>query len=229
MTMAFERFLCCALLICATLADSTASQLYRKPNTGKGSVAFVSIGNAFPKSEIATIVSNLRIELPVDVKIVESDEADPSRQLLASGSQFAVVFVRDKNSPVILCAPEDHWTVVNVLKTGNASRTRMTAMRAFAGIAGGCGSQFVDSILNKPEINDLDGSEEVFPADFIDRCKLYLQAHGVEPAEFAEYEEACQEGWAPAPTNDVQKAIWDKVLAIPAKPMKIKFNPKKRR
>ena len=41
------------------------------------------------------------------------------------------------------------------------------------------------------------------------------------------HKKACQEGWAPAPTNDVQKAIWEKVHAIPDKPMTIEFDPKK--
>jgi len=39
--------------------------------------------------------------------------------------------------------------------------------------------------------------------------------------------EACQEGWAPAPTNDIQKAIWNEVRQLPAKPIKIEFDPAK--
>jgi len=38
-----------------------------------------------------------------------------------------------------------------------------------------------------------------------------------------------EEGWAPAPTNEYQKIVWDKVHAIPQKPMKIEFDPKKGR
>ena len=34
---------------------------------------------------------------------------------------------------------------------------------------------------------------------------------------------------APAPTNEFQKAVWDKVHAIPQNPMKIEFDPKKGR
>ena len=52
---------------------------------------------------------------------------------------------------------------------------------------------------------------------------------GVTPARKGIYEAACQQGWAPAPTNDIQKAIWDKVHAVPATPMKIEFDPKKGR
>ena len=35
-----------------------------------------------------------------------------------------------------------------------------------------------------------------------------------------------EEGWSPSPTNDVQRAIWEKVHAIPDKPLTIEFDPK---
>ena len=41
------------------------------------------------------------------------------------------------------------------------------------------------------------------------------------------YIRACMEGWAPAPTNDIQKAIWDKVHAMPTAPLAIKPETKK--
>ena len=50
---------------------------------------------------------------------------------------------------------------------------------------------------------------------------------GVRMINYATYQQACREGWAPAPTNDVQKAIWDKVHAMPTAPMKIKPETKK--
>ena len=43
------------------------------------------------------------------------------------------------------------------------------------------------------------------------------------------YSQAVRQGWAPAPTNDQQKAIWEKAHAIPKKPMRIEFDPKKGR
>lgn len=36
------------------------------------------------------------------------------------------------------------------------------------------------------------------------------------------YSTAVRQGWAPAPTNEAQKAIWDKVHAVPSKPIQIK-------
>ena len=61
----------------------------------------------------------------------------------------------------------------------------------------------------------------------IDGAKTF----GIEPIRMATYRIACEEGWAPAPTNDVQKAIWEKVKADkergPTNPIKIE-PPKKK-
>ena len=65
------------------------------------------------------------------------------------------------------------------------------------------------------------------PPDVFPRMLHYIGALGIRPVVQATYKKACQEGWAPAPTNDVQKAIWEKVHAIPDKPITIEFDPKK--
>ena len=49
----------------------------------------------------------------------------------------------------------------------------------------------------------------------------------VRKIEVVSYQDACEMGVAPAPTNDVQKAIWDKVHAMPTEPIKIKPEEKK--
>ena len=43
------------------------------------------------------------------------------------------------------------------------------------------------------------------------------------------YRQACKEGRAPVPTNDVQRAIWNKVHQIPDSPLVIEFDPKRDR
>ena len=59
------------------------------------------------------------------------------------------------------------------------------------------------------------------------RCQRYLLSLGVKPYRLTTYRKACEEGWANPPTNDVQKAIWDKVHAMPTEPIKIKPETKK--
>lgn len=59
---------------------------------------------------------------------------------------------------------------------------------------------------------------------------------GIKPARRVSYRQACKEGWAPAPTNDVQRAILERVRTEkgfeeqtknPTKPIRIKFDKKK--
>ena len=45
--------------------------------------------------------------------------------------------------------------------------------------------------------------------------------YGIKTLTIASYRTACHYGWAPAPTNDVQRAIWQKVHEMPAAPLKI--------
>ena len=82
----------------------------------------------------------------------------------------------------------------------------------------------VDSLSDLDSIPGLD-----FALDIEARIVNNMNETEVKPYRIAKYSEAVQEGWAPAPTNEFQKAIWDKVHAMPATPMKIEFDPKKGR
>lgn len=63
------------------------------------------------------------------------------------------------------------------------------------------------------------------PFDKFAAFAKHLSDFGVKPRKMATYKRACQEGWAPAPTNDIQKAIWEKAKADkergPVNPIKI--------
>ena len=106
------------------------------------------------------------------------------------------------------------------------ARCRKEIMRGFVCAAGGVGSSFPGNIMNVAKVEDLDLCEEFVPFDKVGVVKQHLKDCGVIPRRFATYRTACREGWAPAPTNEVQRAIWDKVRAMPKKPMKIEFDPK---
>lgn len=83
--------------------------------------------------------------------------------------------------------------------------------------------------LARPVANlkELDELKLVTPSpDSLTHLKASAKV-GVDQIRFATYRDACREGWAPAPTNDVQKVIWEEYHAKPTKPMKIEFDPKK--
>lgn len=153
-------------------------------------------------------------------------------------AKLVIKVISDDNSPTLLIAPEDYWAQVNVakitadLKTDRAkekffvSRARKEIIKGFSLLCGGGSSQFPGNIMNTTSVRALDVVPEQIPMDMVSYYQEYLKKLGVTQKEMTTYRKACREGWAPAPTNDVQKAIWDKVHEIPAGPIKIKHQKK---
>ena len=54
-----------------------------------------------------------------------------------------------------------------------------------------------------------------------------LKSLGVTPMEVTTCRQVCRLGWAPAPANEYQKAVWEELHAIPTEPIKIKPEEKK--
>lgn len=143
-----------------------------------------------------------------------------------------------EDAPLMTAYPEEHLALVNmtVLSKDVSSGVRQDRVEKLTwraiGHLVGCGAPDGYTCVMKPlkNIADLDAMPNKFihPASFF-KARPYFDMCGVTPARKGTYESACQQGWAPAPTNDIQKAIWDKVHAVPATPMKIKFDPKKGR
>ena len=81
--------------------------------------------------------------------------------------------------------------------------------------------------MSVTSLSDIEASQEGIPYDKVISAQKFLKSRGYAPLIRAPYAKACREGWAPAPTNDIQKAIWDKVHAMPTAPIKIKPETKK--
>ena len=65
--------------------------------------------------------------------------------------------------------------------------------------------------------------DEMYGIDVSRGITYNMPRAGVTPWKVTTYKRACEEGWAPAPTNEYQQAIWDKVHAVPTEPLKIKY------
>ena len=157
----------------------------------------------------------------------------------AKGASGVVMLVDGaEDAPLMTAYPEEHLALVNmtVLSKDVSSGVRQDRVEKLTwraiGHLVGCGAPDGYTCVMKPlkNIADLDAMPNKFihPASFF-KARPYFDMCGVTPARKGTYESACQQGWAPAPTNDIQKAIWDKVHAVPATPMKIEFDPKKGR
>ena len=166
-----------------------------------------------------------------------SGDALAEGRAAASGA-CGVVMVVDgaEDAPLVTVYPEEHLAIIDMAalsKGGVGSGVRQDRIekltwRAIGHIVG-CGAPDGYTCVMKPirNMHELDAMPNKFihPATFF-KARPYFDMFGVMPARKGTYESACRQGWAPAPTNDVQRAIWDKVHAIPKNPMKIEFDPK---
>ena len=210
-----------------------------RPNSAKGKIVFVDAQGALPASNLTDVVSALRKQTRLNVVGVRGEGKDAAQLKAANGADVAVVAIDDPDSPVLLVAPEERWATVNVAKLGEGlkseearrkfveSRFRKELLRGFALASGGGNSQFPANGMQVTGLAELDLYKEFIPGDSLAKSQAFLKRIGVVPEVRMTYRRACKEGWAPAPTNEVQKAVWDEVHAMPTEPIKIKPETKK--
>lgn len=207
----------------------------RQPNTGDGEILIFNAQKKFPCEDIKKTATKLTNDLRIDVNVEEAKEevsiANAGQVVKISGAAVGVFVVDDANVPALLVASEERWAMVNVAKIGvdRAIRVRGEITRAIAQV-GGYGvnpsSDSVTGIMTGPA--DLDRFEKInLGGDAIIKIQTYLSRFGVVPYKTSFYDKACQEGWAPAPSNEWQQVIWDRVHQVPTKGIEIKFDPKK--
>lgn len=153
------------------------------------------------------------------------------------GAGACVYIVDDAKLPMSLVALEDGWGVVNIapLKTSDKSLFERRVTKQFIRISSivfsGVKSQYkispLQSVTSVAELDKTVGDK--FGIDTMMAIQQHLPEIGIQRDEMITYYIACQRGIAEAPTNQYQKAIWDKFHTTPKNPMKIEFDPKKGR
>ena len=200
-----------------------------KPNSGYGKILFVNKQNRIPIAQLQKAEKGIKEEIFLEVEFSDVE----------SEAEIAIELVDNDKDRSLSVYPDDKKAIVNVapLNKDNpkpdllAERTVKQMMRAFVFLAGGGGGgnragTLMDVITS---LDRLDQAEMAIPGDLVLRCQDYLLRSGIKTWTRVTYKDACEEGWAPAPTNEFQKAVWDKVHSAPKTPMKIKFDPKKGR
>ena len=186
---------------------------------GKGRVVYANLQQTVDTKDIEKTMNVLGKYLRVRIDTLDAkaeDMADVNKYLLGNDTKAVVFVVDNATDPAILVAPEDKWAKVNIgrFKDKNVkSRTQMELLRAFCYLCGGIGSEYNNPLTgfigNPAQLDDSPVAE--LPIDVVNRFTPYLKQLGVIPYIESTYRKACREGWAPAPTNDVQKAIWEDV------------------
>ena len=203
----------------------------------------VNAQKSLPSSAFTPLIADMR-KIGIDIQVEVSDATpligkDPialARSAMLTPKTGAVLaFVEAKDFPTIISAPENSFAVVNLhnLKVDKPSEERLNerlrkefwrglgfTLGAANSMMGGCVMQPVTSL------SDLDRMKSRrFGSDAAIRVIHSLPAYGIEKFERMSYADACEAGIAPAPTNDLQKAIWEKVHTPPTNPLKIEFDP----
>ena len=210
------------------------------PNSQKGKIVIVNAQKKLPIDSIRAGMDEFAQSQKFNVEFSGGQATTPEKasdDMAKIGADVAVFIQENPESKItLLSAPEQRWTILNVSaitadarnEVFAAARIRKELMRGFLCAAGAMNSQYQGSLMGAiKEPKDLDKMLEDPPVDTIQRAIDSLRVYGVTPQEATTYKKACQEGWAPNPTNEWQQAIWNETRQLPTNPIKIEFNPAK--
>lgn len=184
-----------------------------KPDPGNGHLAVVDLQKRISEKEVRRAIRYVgRISL---LPIEYCSKPDPKAAV--------TVYVRDDAAQPssLLVSPGGFWAQVNVSVLASdapsdvvlAARTRKEIVRALAYACGAAGSQYPDTLVGPVRsFRQLDRfPDEGLPPDVFMRMEVFARAMGVRPLHRTSYAVACEEGWAPLPTNEYQRAIWERI------------------
>lgn len=183
------------------------------PGTPSGTIRFVNLQKRVPVAKMSSILELFHSTMAYDVKIVDAD----------CEATLKIKIVDDAQSPTLLVAPEDRWAQINVAKLSDAkaeskpaflaSRLRKEMLRAYAALVfGSTYGTDLFSFVSKPAALD-DIADEVMPIDLIMRSGSNLRKLGLKPEQVGTYRSFVNQGYDIAPTNDYQRAIYEKIKA----------------
>ena len=210
-----------------------------QPDSGKGVFVVASAQDKVELKDIQALANIIQGATLIEIHVVQNSDEMSAATLKKLNAQMGVSVVDAPGKPGLIVAPEEGWAVVNIAplaagqdgKLNFTRRVRKEIYRAFGMVTGGCGSSYQGNLLDPIRTpDDLDmypESDLQMPIDMLQKMPKFCDKFGVRPWRMTTYRRACHEGWAPAPTNDYQKAIWDKVHAVPTEPIKIKPEDKK--
>ena len=209
-------------------------------------IRIVNAQTSVTEAEIADVVKAMRNTLRVQIETVpgakgrECPFAVAERAFDGGNTAGVVALVESDKFPRLVIRPEDHTAIVSELKKDApdaeklALRVRKEIWRGFGYAMGAANSGFQPCVMRDVKsLADLDEKPiAILSPEPLMRIDPALRQLGLAQLRHATYKRACEEGWAPAPTNDWQKAVWEKVKAeqseTPIKGIKIKFDKSKK-
>ena len=155
-------------------------------------------------------------------KVVESDETRMAGLLADAETGVMVQVVDEVGMPTLLVAPDARWAKVNVRALAAdgadgeklAARVSRQVWRAVMMLMGASNSNFQPCLMQSYlSLAELDAAPKTPCPEPFDKVAVTAKKYGMANPRRTTYRNACREGWAPAPTNHYQKAIWEQVKA----------------
>ena len=204
----------------AAVAADEEGEVIKMPGVGHGEIVLINAQGRARREWLEGAAAYFEAMCGIAVRVAEGRFALPP-PAPERAENLALYVVDDGALPMSLVAVEAGWGMVNVAPLQDAdeevfkSRVRKELSRGFALLCGGYASTFNNLLMTGMRTAaDLDGAPNSrLPADTIGGCLKCLKRFGFERFVSATYREACEQGWAPVPTNDVQRAIWERVKA----------------
>ena len=196
-----------------------------QPGTLKGHVAFFNGQARVPSDVFDPVLKNTYMLMHIAAKeypqVRRITPAYAAEAMEDVGCQAAVFLVDDTELPTLLVSPEEKWALVNVAALARdkpdparlRQRTLKEIWRGFAHACGAGASASEHCVMNPCySLAGLDAmdSDMISMEPFMAMRECFPKM-GISPFRRVKYVQACKEGWAPAPTNDAQRVIMEKV------------------
>lgn len=200
-----------------------------------GVVAVLDAQSAVSEKAIRefAMINGSIVRLPFAYRRTKGFDVVSAAAVVAEAKANAVIFlVDDPKLPMSLVASEARWGVVNIapLKADSPKQEVLSAradkmftrvaVLTLGGANQGTGLCAMGSVLSLKDLDKQSGTG--IPPLTMAGLLNHVRALGITLGYEVTYEDACIEGWAKAPTNAFQKAIWDRVHQLPTKPLTIK-------
>jgi hypothetical protein len=185
-------------------------------------VLFLDTQTRVPEGAFASVPNDLQKILRLPVAVITRPSAKPVadaiKALTDTNTVSVIVLGDDPVYPALLVAPENRWAMVNVAALGGANvsantlaeRVTKETWRAFGYLMGAADSTYEKCLMKSifsPEELDALVAKALCPEP-MNKIACHMNKLGLKPLRITTYRNAIEEGWAPAPSNDVQRAVW---------------------
>lgn len=188
---------------------------------GEGKALVINAQKKFSQELIQNRLDRFAHMLRMNLEVREGEWKFNSK--IPADCNVVLYVVDDPSMPMSLFAPEAKWSMMNVANIEGDDRFKKMFARSFTlGFGAGLSQYKASPMQTVVEPDDLDAIKlDEMTVDGVNACARHLGNLGLTPTKVASYKRACQEGWAPQPTNDIQRAIWNEVMSIPSNPIRI--------